>query len=52
MMMIRREPWFPLLGRASPDRVLTWQRGPNSYVVILPAQDHEAAKVARPVALL
>lgn len=47
MAMIRREPWFPLLGRAAPDRVLTWQRGPNSYVVILPAQDSEVAKVAK-----
>jgi hypothetical protein len=52
MAMIRREPWFPLLGRAAPDRVITWQRGPHSYVVILPAQDYEAAKVAKPVALL
>jgi hypothetical protein len=52
MAMIRREPWFPLLGRAAPGRVITWMRGPNSYVVILPAQDYEAAKVAKPVALL
>jgi hypothetical protein len=52
MAMVRREPWFPLLGRAAPERVITWQRGPNSYVVILPAQDHEAAKAAKPVALL
>ena len=52
MAMIRREPWFPLLGRAAPDRVITWMRGPNSYVVILPAQDYEVAKVAKPVALL
>lgn len=51
MAMIRREPWFPLLGRASPDRVVVWARGPNSYVVILPAQDLEAAKVALPVAM-
>ncbi len=49
MAMVRREPWFPLLGRAAPDRVLVWMRGPNSYVVILPAQDLEAAKVAKPV---
>lgn len=52
MAMVRRETWFPLLGRASPDRVVVWNRGPNSYVVILPAQDYEAAKVAKPVALL
>ncbi len=48
MAMVRREPWFPLLGRAAPDRVVVWERGPNSYVVILPAQDLEAAKVALP----
>jgi hypothetical protein len=47
MDMIRSEPWFPLLGRASPDRVLIWQRGPASYVVILPAQSEEVAKVAK-----
>ena len=38
MPMVRDEPWFPLLGRASPDRVIVWNRGPGSYVVILPAQ--------------
>jgi hypothetical protein len=47
MEMIRAEAWFPLLGRASPDRVLIWQRGPASYVVILPAQSEEVAKVAK-----
>ncbi len=47
MAMIRGEPWFPLLGRASPDRVIIWQRGPASYVVILPAQSEEPAKVAK-----
>lgn len=47
MSMIRAEPWFPLLGRASPKRVLVWQRGPASYVVILPAQSEEVAKVAK-----
>jgi hypothetical protein len=47
MEMIRTEPWFPLLGRASPSRVLVWQRGPASYVVILPAQSEEVAKVAK-----
>ena len=47
MDMIRSEPWFPLLGRASPDRVMVWQRGPGSYVVILPAQSEEVAKVAK-----
>jgi hypothetical protein len=47
MEMIRSEPWFPLLGRASPDRVIVWQRGPASYVVILPAQSEEVSKVAK-----
>jgi len=47
MPMVRDEPWFPLLGRASPDRVIVWDRGPGSYVVILPAQDDQVAKVAR-----
>lgn len=47
MQMIRSEPWFPLLGRASPARVLVWQRAPASYVVILPAQSEEVAKVAK-----
>lgn len=47
MEMIRSEPWFPLLGRASPSRALIWRRGPASYVVILPAQSEEVAKVAK-----
>ncbi len=47
MQMIRSEPWFPLLGRASPERVLIWERGPASYVVILPARSEEVAKVAK-----
>jgi len=47
MEMIRTEPWFPLLGRAAPSRVLVWQRGPGSYVVILPAQSEAVARVAK-----
>jgi hypothetical protein len=47
MPMVRDEPWFPLLGRASPERVIVWDRGAGSYVVILPAQDEQAAMVAR-----
>jgi hypothetical protein len=47
MQMIRSEPWFPLLGRASPARVLVWKRGPASYVVILPAQSEEVSRVAK-----
>jgi hypothetical protein len=47
MSLVRDEPWFPLLGRASPDRVMVWKRGPMSYVVILPAQSDAVAKVAK-----
>jgi hypothetical protein len=47
MPMVRDEPWFPLLGRASPDRVIVWDRGPGSYVVILPAQSEAVATVAK-----
>lgn len=47
MPMVRDEPWFPLIGRASPDRVIVWDRGPGSYVVILPAQSEAIASVAK-----
>ena len=47
MPLVRAEPWFPLLGRASPSRVMVWKRGPSSYVVILPAQSEAVAKVAQ-----
>jgi hypothetical protein len=47
MQMIRSEPWFPLLGRASPKRVVVWQRGPASYLVILPAQSEDVSRVAK-----
>lgn len=49
MSMVRSEPWFPLIGRAAPNRVMVWKRGPTSFVVILPAQNEEVAKIARPV---
>jgi hypothetical protein len=49
MGMVRSEPWFPLIGRAAPNRVMVWKRGPASFVVILPAQSEEVAKIARPV---
>ena len=49
MPMVRDEPWFPLIGRASPSRVIVWERGPSSYVVILPAQSEAVADVAKPV---
>ncbi|HUS31432.1 MAG TPA: hypothetical protein VMZ53_23155 [Kofleriaceae bacterium] len=47
MEMIRTEPWFPLLARSSPSRVIVWNRGPGSYVVILPAQSEAAGRVAK-----
>jgi hypothetical protein len=47
MNLVRDEPWFPLLGRASPNRVIVWERGPSSYVVILPAQSEAVAHVAK-----
>lgn len=49
MSMVRSEPWFPLIGRAAPGRVMVWKRGPASYVVILPAQSDEVARIAKPV---
>jgi hypothetical protein len=30
------EAWFPLVARAAPDRVIVIERGPRSYVVLLP----------------
>jgi hypothetical protein len=50
MPMVRLEDWFPLIGRSSPDRVIVWQRGPESYVLILPAKDLLTANVAKPQA--
>jgi hypothetical protein len=46
--MVRDEPWFPLLARASPERTIVWKRGPSSYVLILPARSEAVAKVAQP----
>ncbi len=48
MAMVRAEPWFPLIGLAAPGRTIVWQRGPSSYVVILPAQSLAVASVALP----
>jgi hypothetical protein len=39
MAGITQEDWYPLLSRAAPDKVLVWERGANSYVVILPSRD-------------
>jgi hypothetical protein len=47
MLMVRLEDWFPLIGRSAPDRVIVWQRGPESYVLILPAKDLLTANVAK-----
>jgi hypothetical protein len=49
MRMVRYEPWFPLLALASPSHVIAWQRAPDSYVVILPAQSDAPAAVAKPI---
>lgn len=46
LALARSEPWAPLLHLASPDRVLVWERGPSSYVVILPAQSRVAGPIA------
>jgi hypothetical protein len=50
MPMVRGEDWFPLLSRAAPDNTILWERGPGSYVLILPAADLLVAAVAKPVA--
>lgn len=49
MSMVRYEPWFPLIGLTSPTRTIVWQRGPDSYVVILPSQTEAIAAMAKPV---
>jgi hypothetical protein len=45
MKVLWREDWFPLLARSSPDRVMVWERGPGSYVLVLPAES--TAKLAQ-----
>lgn len=37
MPFVRRERWYPLLRKVSPDRAIVWQRAIDSYVVILPS---------------
>jgi len=53
MKTLWQEPWFRLLARAAPDRVLVWERGPGSYVLILPSEprvgDAEVGKLAPPM---
>ncbi len=51
LAMVRREDWFPLLGLASPARAILWERGPDSYVVMLPAQTEGVGRFARPAYL-
>lgn len=35
--LLAKEPWYPLLARqAGPDRVILIERGPGSYILILP----------------
>lgn len=46
MAAVRGERWFPLLARAAPGRTIVWQRGVDSYVVILPAQSTAVEAVA------
>ncbi|MCE9573584.1 MAG: hypothetical protein K8W52_10545 [Deltaproteobacteria bacterium] len=31
-----REPWYPLIDQAGPDHVVLIERGPRSYIVLLP----------------
>jgi hypothetical protein len=47
LKILWQETWFPLLARSSPDRVLVWERGPNSYVLILPAHTDAVAQRLR-----
>ncbi len=47
LKVLWREPWYPLLARSGPDRVLLWERGPNSYVIILPAKSEAVAQRVR-----
>jgi hypothetical protein len=47
LKMLWQEPWYPLLARTSPERVLLWQRGPNSYVLILPSKNEVVAQRVR-----
>lgn len=47
MKSLWQEPWYPLLSRSAPDQVLLWERGPNSYVIILPAKSTAVAQRVR-----
>jgi hypothetical protein len=41
--MSQKQPWFPLLGEAGPDHVVVIERGPRSYIVLLPTTPGAAA---------
>lgn len=43
--LLSQEPWYPLLERASPDKVLFIERSPRSYILIL-----QKGREARPTA--
>jgi hypothetical protein len=45
MRMLWHEPWFPLVSELPHDRARVWQRGPNSYVVVLPSDAGHVAPV-------
>ncbi len=47
LKVLWQEPWYPLLSRSAPDRVILWERGPRSYVVILPAKSTAVAQRIR-----
>lgn len=47
LRVLWQEPWYPLLARSGPDHVLLWERGPNSYVIILPAKSDSVARRVR-----
>ncbi|HEY4181660.1 MAG TPA: hypothetical protein VGM90_32675 [Kofleriaceae bacterium] len=48
MPMVRAEAWFPLIGRSAPGVAMVWQRGPHSFVIILPAESTAVARIALP----
>jgi hypothetical protein len=43
-----KEPWFPLVAVAGPDRVLVFERGVRSWVVILPTTASAAPRTPAP----
>jgi hypothetical protein len=45
MRMLWHEPWFPLVSELPHDRARVWERGKNSYVIVLPADAGHVAPV-------